>query len=69
MFQTEGGAVGSALDGKRCFGPSIYSRLFGGLFAFGIWVAVSKPETLVFVRASRTCNPPMKLPTKSLWDK
>ena len=65
----EGGAVGSALDGKRCFGPCIYSRLFGGLFAFGNWVAVSKPETLVFIRASRTCNPHMKLPTKSLWDK
>ena len=54
---------------KDVLGPVFYRRLFGGLFAFGDWVAVSKPETRVFVRASRTCNPHMKLPTKSLWDK
>ena len=48
---------------KDVLGP-MSSRLFGGLLAFGKWVAVPTPETLVFVRASRTCNPLMKLPAK-----
>ena len=49
---------------KHVLGP-MSSRLFGGLLAFGKWVAFPTPETLVFVRASRTCSPLMKLPAKN----